>query len=195
MRGAGTFWARGDNRSVVDVEGSSDAVLIGQSRRRPEAFATVFDRHYEAVRAYVSRRVGRELAEDLASQTFIVAFERRRDFRAESDSARPWLLGIATNLLRNHWRAEQRSLEVVAMLEGAAAETEPEPSGSPRVAGALATLEREQRDVLLLYAWGELSYEEIARSLQIPVGTVRSRLARARAHVQSQLSLERSPDA
>lgn len=193
--GRGTFWVSGDNRSVVGVEGSSDGVVIGQSRRRPEAFAVVFDRHYDAVRVYLSRRVGRELAEDLASQTFVVAFERRRDFRPESGSARPWLLGIATNLLRNHWRAEQRTLEMLARLEPAAGDPGPEPNGSSRVAAALATLEREQRDVLLLYAWGELSYEEIARSLQIPVGTVRSRLARARAHMQSQVTLERSTDA
>src|SRR5271167_757563 len=97
----------------VDTHGTvpDDAALIARSLTVPEAFAGVFDRHFDAVHRYLARRVGRERADDLASQTFTVAFERRASFRPGEAGAPPWLLGIATNLLRNHRRSEQRLLE------------------------------------------------------------------------------------
>jgi DNA-directed RNA polymerase specialized sigma24 family protein len=93
---------------------STDSTAIARSIARPDAFSVIFDRHFRGVHRYLSRRVGRELADDLASATFTVAFERRHGFRTESDSVLPWLLGIATNLLRKHRRSEQRALEAVA---------------------------------------------------------------------------------
>jgi len=78
----------------------SDASVIAGSLQRPEQFAAIFDRHFDSVHAYLARRIGASLADDLASQTFVVAFERRESFRATVDSARPWLFGIATNLMR-----------------------------------------------------------------------------------------------
>src|SRR5579859_7233989 len=92
----------------------SDADLITRSLTAPEAFAAVFDRHFRAVHRYLARRIGRQRADDLTSQTFTVAFERRSTFRPGSVGARPWLLGIATNLLRNDRRSEQRLLETLA---------------------------------------------------------------------------------
>src|ERR1035437_9510544 len=90
----------------VDPRGmSSDAELIVRSLTAPEAFGGVFDRHFIAVHRYLARRVGRERADDLASQTFTVAFERRASFRPEAVGARPWLLGIATHLVLNNRRA------------------------------------------------------------------------------------------
>ena len=80
---------------------SSDARAIATSLSHPERFAAIFDRHYDAIHAYLARRAGAALADDLAATTFTVAFERRATFRAESTSARPWLYGIATNLLRD----------------------------------------------------------------------------------------------
>jgi DNA-directed RNA polymerase specialized sigma24 family protein len=93
----------------VDAQGSRpDADLIGESLSRPEAFAAIFERHFAAVHRYLARRAGAGLADDLASEVFTVAFARRASFRGHSDSALPWLLGIATNLLHNHGRAGVR---------------------------------------------------------------------------------------
>jgi RNA polymerase sigma-70 factor (ECF subfamily) len=169
---------------------SGDALAISRSVEIPAAFEAIFDRHFNAVHRYIARRAGRQRADDLASQTFVVAFETRARFRPDSPSARPWLLGIATKLLANDRRAEQRLLETYGQLSvdarrTAGASSPPEPAED--VAAALAKLDPGQRDVLLLHAWGELSYEEIADALEIPVGTVRSRLSRARASLQIEL--------
>jgi DNA-directed RNA polymerase specialized sigma24 family protein len=159
-RGLGTLGGAADNRSVVEAElqtrrTPADSIAIGRSLARPDAFSVIFDRHFRGVHRYLSRRVGRELADDLASATFTIAFERRRSFRTESDSAFPWLLGIATNLLRNHRRSEQRALEAVARLGETSVVFAGELTGDDRdVAGALARLDPDQRDVLFLYVWG-----------------------------------------
>ena len=162
--------------------------MIARSLDEPTVFSVVFDRHFDAVFRYLARRIERARAEDLASSTFTVAFERRRRFRPEAVTARPWLLGIATNLLRNELRAERRGLELVARLsrDERPAGDEPAPSAH-HLAPLLHELDPDQLDVLLLYAWEELSYEEIAAALAIPIGTVRSRLARARAHLRARL--------
>jgi RNA polymerase sigma-70 factor (ECF subfamily) len=159
---------------------------IADSVRRPELFAAVFDRQFLTVHRYIARRVGRELADDLASQCFTVAFERRASFDPGRGNERAWLLGIATNLLRDHWRAEQRLLETVARLSLERLNLPPEPDSE--LARALAQLEPDQRDVLFLHAWADLTYEEIARALGIPLGTVRSRLARARSRLRAELA-------
>lgn len=164
---------------------ASDANVIADSVSRPETFATIFERHFAAVHAYLARRIGQSLADDLAATTFTVAFERRRRFRRDADSARPWLLGIATNLLRNERRAELRTLRAVSRIDrGEVARADEHRGIDPRLAQLLAHLDGDQRDVLLLYAWGELSYAEIADSLGIALGTVRSRLARAREQLR-----------
>lgn len=171
----------------------TDAELIAQSRIRADAFHELFDRHFRPVHRYLARRVGADRADDLASQTFTVAFTRRATFRPEARDGRPWLLGIATNLLMNERRAEQRSLEAVARIQAQPLRPAAELANDGldhEVAASLAELDPDQRDVLLLYAWGELSYEEIASALAIPVGTVRSRMSRARRHLR--LALEPS---
>jgi RNA polymerase sigma factor (sigma-70 family) len=162
--------------------------VIASSLTEPHVFSTIFDRHFDAVFRYLARRVERARAEDLAATAFTVAFERRDRFRSEADTARPWLLGIATNLLRNERRAERRGMELVARLSrdvraatGGTGET------SDRLAPLLRELDPEQLDVLLLYAWEDLSYEEISIALGIPIGTVRSRLARARSRLRTGL--------
>lgn len=172
----------------------SDRELIAQSRDQPEAFTEVFDRHYAAISDYLRRRLEPSIADELASEVFLVAFRRRRDFNAAWNSARPWLFGIATNLVRANARAEQRRLRAYARL---AFETEPDPSDDAidradahrahsALVTALAGLRREERDALLLAAWGDLSYSEIAEALDVPIGTVRSRLARCREQIQEQ---------
>ena len=165
--------------------------MIARSLTAPDAFGLIFDRHFTAIHRYLARRVGRDGADDLAAQTFTVAFERRASFRPESLDARPWLFGIATNLLLNSRRSEQRTVRTLERLgheptfsaaaAGAGRETDSD------LSAALRRLDAEQLDVLLLYAWAELSYEEIAESLGVPVGTVRSRLSRARAFLRDEL--------
>jgi RNA polymerase sigma factor (sigma-70 family) len=181
-------------RPLLASDGTSDSAAIAGSLEHPAGFAAIFDRHYVAVHRFLARRVTRAQADDLASMTFVVAFERRESFRAHSTSALPWLLGIATNLLHERRRVEQRERGALVMLIAehatAADAAEPDATAEPstdQLARALATLDSAQLDVLLMHAWEELSYEEMADALNIPIGTVRSRLARARAHLRSQL--------
>ena len=178
------------------VEAGSDAQVIDASWVDPRVFAAVFDRHYDAVHRYLARRVGSDLADDLAAETFTTAFDARRRYDTAYPNARPWLFGIATNLLRHHRRGEARRLRAYASLDRPA-----DPDGGsggidarvdagragPAIADALTHLSAGDRDVLLLFAWADLRYEEIAVALHIPVGTVRSRLHRARRQVRELL--------
>ncbi len=163
-------------------------------------FDAVFREHFAPVYRFIARRVGRALAEDLAAEVFATAYRRRGAYRPELGSLRSWLYGIATNVLRKHWRAEQQLLELDARLAhgslgllpaaqfaDAADERVIAATLVPRIAGALAALNREQRDVLLLHAWADLSHEEIAAALGIAQGTARSRLSRARAALRALL--------
>jgi RNA polymerase sigma-70 factor (ECF subfamily) len=165
----------------------SDSDCLALSLREPKAFELIFDRHFAALHRYLHRRAGRDLADELAAQTFALAFERRATFRP-SESALPWLFGIATNLLRRCWRSERRQLRAygrsgvdrwVAYEDDVAARADSSALDA-RLASALAAMRPRERDVLLLYALADLSYEEIASALDIPVGTVRAWLHRAR---------------
>ena len=171
----------------------NDGAVIVESLAEPTRFAAIFDRHYEAVYGFVARRVGGALAADIAAETFARAFAGRHRYRpGVSSSARPWLLGIAVNLLRHHHRTEARQLRAYArtgvdrVLDATPdvqRRVDAEAAG-PRLAEALATLRPAERDVLLLFAWADLSYAEIAEALGVEVGTVRSRLSRARSRVR-----------
>jgi RNA polymerase sigma factor (sigma-70 family) len=165
----------------------SDTDCVALSLTEPKAFELIFDRHFAAVHRYLHRRAGRDLADELAAQTFALAFERRATFRA-SESALPWLFGIATNLLRRCWRSERRQLRAygrsgvdrwVAYEDEVAARADSSALDA-RLASALAAMRPRERDALLLYALADLSYEEIASALDVPVGTVRTWLHRAR---------------
>ena len=158
-------------------------------------FEQCFEVNFSVVHGFLARRVGAPLADDLAAEAFATAFRRRRSFNP-AQPARAWLLGIANNLVREHWRAEQRLLSISSRLEaetgsvGREQGPEEQVAGSaiaPRVAQALASLPVAQRDVLLLHAWGGLSQQEIAVALGLPAATVRSRLGRARGVLRSQL--------
>jgi RNA polymerase sigma-70 factor (ECF subfamily) len=172
-------------------EERDDGEAIARSQGDPDAFVPVFERHFDAIHRYLRRRLGPELADELASETFVAAFDARRRYDGSPD-ARAWLYGIATNLLRRHLRAEERRWRAYARAaerdEAGHAETE------TAVAEALGSLSPEEREALLLYAWADLSYEEIAAALHVPVGTVRSRLSRARAGTRAHLApqLERT---
>jgi RNA polymerase sigma-70 factor (ECF subfamily) len=178
----------------------TDAEVMAETRSSPVAFAVIFDRHFDTIHRYVDRRAGRDAADDLAGEVFRIAFEQRRRFKPTHESALPWLYGLATNVLLKHWRAgarEERALERIGRhIEPQDAETsaadsrlDAEPIGR-RLAAALAELPQRDRDVVILIAWEELSYEEVAAALAIPEGTVRSRLNRARRALRAALTAE-----
>jgi RNA polymerase sigma-70 factor (ECF subfamily) len=174
-----------------------DRFVIDASLTDPSAFAEVFDRHWPGIFAFCVRRAGHP-GEDIAAETFKVAFYRRHRFDATYRDARPWLFGIATNLLRHHFRSDQRaqragirllalhsrepSVDVGEELESR--------SLTPELSTALMALTQEERDTLLLLAWAELDYAQIAHALDIPIGTVRSRIHRARSRVRAHLTQE-----
>lgn len=161
------------------IDDIDDGSVIADSWRRPEAFRILFDRHYERVRRYSWARLG-PAGDDIAAESFAIAFARRTDFDTARADAVPWLLGIATNLIRRQYREEKRRLQLLTALGAERALQAPAPSLGSGVASALERLQRRDRDVLVLYAVGELTYGEIAVALGIPEGTVRSRLNRAR---------------
>jgi RNA polymerase sigma-70 factor (ECF subfamily) len=175
---------------------SDDGAAIARSLHEPEAFAEVFDRHFAFVHRYIARRAGRDRADDLAAQTFTVAFSHRGRYHDELGTARPWLLGIATNLLRASARGDQRvasiverlgSEAVVSSFSSARAGVSADQNDDNRLTSALGNLEPGQREALLLHALGDLTYLEIAEALAIPVGTVRSRISRACAAIRAEL--------
>ena len=174
----------------------ADADLIAASLTDPARFALIFDRHYGVIHRYLARRIGWALAEDLTAAVFLKAFESRERFRPRASSAAPWLYGIASNVLRRHARTEVRRLRAYGRLPrgeaadvdvGAVVDRADAASAAPRVYKALAELHEAERTTLLLVAWADLSYEEVAVALDIPVGTVRSRLHRARGRLRELL--------
>lgn len=179
--------------------GDPAAVALVRSRDEADAFTAVFDAHFDAIYGYLRRRLGPTLAEDVAAEAFARAFDCRHRYDPARASVRAWLHGIAANLIRGHLRDERRRLNayaragsapgIIAGAEDSDARADAE-SAAPRMAVAIAALRRQERDVLLLYAWAELSYEEIAQALGTPIGTVRSRLARARARLRDHLDPE-----
>jgi RNA polymerase sigma-70 factor (ECF subfamily) len=179
----------------AERDSCNDAALIAQSLGAPERFAALFDRHAPAIRGYVARRLGPDAAEDLVGEVFLIAFERRAAYNGAYDSARPWLYGIATNLIGRRRRDEVRLFRAIARLNTppAAELVADQVAGRvaaqairSKLASALAGLSRAHRDVLLLIASG-LSVEETAAALEVPRGTIASRLARARRKVRAEL--------
>jgi RNA polymerase sigma factor (sigma-70 family) len=178
----------------------SDAQLIAQACRRPERFAEVFDRHYRHIFSFAARRLGPDLAEDVASETFLIAFDRRTAYDPSRPDARPWLYGIASNLIARHDRAESRRYKALARVGISELFDDPDDLAvarrvdasrvRTRLADALERLPRSLRDVLLLVAWAGLTREEAAAALDIPSGTARSRLHRARQDMRAALGAE-----
>jgi RNA polymerase sigma factor (sigma-70 family) len=178
--------------TLADLSGS-DSAVIATSLEVPSSFSAIFERHFDSVHRYIQRRVGMDLADDLASETFVIAFDKRATYDLERPDARPWLLGIATNLVFGHWRAERRQLKAVQRTGRALPSEEATESSPPNlscdadVAAALSKLNVPDRDALLLLVWGDLSYEEIAIAVDAPIGTVRSRIARARQSLRASI--------
>jgi RNA polymerase sigma factor (sigma-70 family) len=159
----------------------------------PDAFGVLFERHARTVYNYLFRRTADwALAEDLTSLVFLEAWRRRREVLLEHETALPWLYGVATNVLRNRRRSQWRyraALERVAREPGGdlADDADARLDDERRMRSALrllSKLPKREQDVIALCGWSELSYEEAALALGLPVGTVRSRLSRARARLR-----------
>jgi RNA polymerase sigma factor (sigma-70 family) len=158
------------------------------------AFGTLFEEHARTVYNHVFRLTGNwSTAEEIMSLTFLEAWRLRGTVRPDGDSLLPWLLGIAINVTRNASRAARRHRAAMSRLPPAGEV----PDFADELAGriddaarlqavrtALGSLRRGERDVIALCVWSGLSYAEAAEALGVPVGTVRSRLSRARRRLQ-----------
>ncbi len=174
---------------VVDQHSTRDADL---------AFDALFARHHDRVRRYVVSRVGPDVADDVVADTFVEAFRSRVKFdAARGEDAAPWLLGIATNMLARHRSTERRWLErrARALVERPAESFEDGIATRADARGlraellaAVAALPERERAPLLLHVLGGCSYEEVAHALDIPIGTVRSRISRGTARLRQELA-------
>lgn len=173
----------------------TDAEIIASSLGEPDRFAALFERHWTALLTFSSSRVG-AAGEDIAAETFRTAFDRRPAYDDRYPDAAPWLFGIATNLIREHFRSARRDTDKSA--RSAALTRQHEDLGElgglerqmlgPRLAAALGAIPAGDRDALLLLAWADLDYLQIAHALGIPLGTVRSRIHRARQRLRTHLN-------
>jgi RNA polymerase sigma-70 factor (ECF subfamily) len=153
----------------------------------------LFERHARLIYNYCFRRVGdRETAQDLLSIVFLEAW-RRRDKSLPPDQVLPWLYGIATNVVRHQHRSERRFAAALRRLPPGSAELDFAPDSDERIEherqakealGLLKKLPKREQDVFVLCVGMELTYEEVGVALGLPVGTVRSRLSRARARLR-----------
>lgn len=189
--------------TLTRTQAETDADLIEQAKRAPERFTAVFDRHYRHIFAYAARRLGPDLAEDVASETFLIAFDRRNGYDRSHADARPWLFGIASNLIARHARAETRRYKALARTQAAnVVDGDADAivgrldaqAVRGRLAAALEQLSEPVRSVLLLVAWAGLNQAEVATALDIPPGTARSRLHTARQHMRQALGADYQGD-
>jgi RNA polymerase sigma-70 factor (ECF subfamily) len=174
------------------------AAVVARSVCDSDQFAVIYDRYVGEVYRYVAGRLGRDVAEDLAAETFLIAFRKRDRFDPALGRVRPWLYGIATTLVGQHRRQETRRYRALARAgrrvlnsveshDDRVADAVTAEQLGRQLAGALADLGHGDRDVLLLVAISELSHQEVALALGIPYGTVGSRLNRARRALREAL--------
>lgn len=164
-------------------------------------FAEAFDLNYDVIFRYLRRRVDQELAADLTAETFSTALKEFDRFDPDRGNVRAWLFGIAANKMRHEARREERELRAYARTGVDPVVVDPMVESDRRLdaerqrrelAEGLASLDEADREALLLFSWSDLSYPEIAEALQIPLGTVKSRIARARRTLRQCLDEERS---
>lgn len=176
--------------------GASDHRLWQQVKADDaNAFSELFERYANDVYNFCFRRTGSwSRAEDLVASVFLETWQKRArlDLTSSDHRLRPWLIGVAHNKIRN----ESRGLRRLALAVGRLTEREipdftddlaerlADEERMAHLNQAVSGLPREELDCLLLYAWGELAYEEIADVLRVPIGTVRSRLSRARGRLR-----------
>jgi RNA polymerase sigma-70 factor (ECF subfamily) len=177
----------------MTTEDDDLAVWRSAASGDPDAFAVLFHRHARAVYNHCFRQSGSwSEAEDLTSVVFLEAWRRRATVRLERGSVRAWLLGVATNVCRNRTRSLRRHRAALSRVPDPATQPDPAADVAARVddertirtvLDEVRRLPRREREVLVLCAWDGLSYAEAAIALGVPIGTVRSRLSRARSRL------------
>lgn len=177
------------------TEQLGDSEIVAASSTDPEAFGELFRRHAPRLHAYIKRRLGRTLADDIVAEAFATAFRQRGRFDGRSEFA-AWLWGIASNLIARHHRQETRMFRAFARTgvdpaeDGVAdlvSDRVRAAAHGPQLAKALAALSSQDRSAILLLAWGDLSYAEIAKILDLPLGTVKAKIHRARMKLRNAL--------
>lgn len=182
----------------METAAQSDASIIEQSLTDSRLFEVIFDRHFEAVHRFAVGRVGLQDAGDVVAETFARAFDRRQRFRMGKPSALPWLFGIAVNVARERTRKSDRGhratsriavrVDVIAeSFESALADRIDAERLRPDLISALRTLSDDEYALLMLVTESDLTYDQMADTLGIPAGTVRSRLSRARHRLRDSL--------
>ncbi|AZS37140.1 ECF RNA polymerase sigma factor SigE [Microbacterium lemovicicum] len=178
-----------------------DGQIMTRSITERAAFAELYDRHERSVYRYAARRLGPSQADDTTSETFVVAFARRADFVGHD--ARPWLLGIATTLMHKFARQEAQAWRGMLAADLARVDSDQFEAVDDRLdagttaqqmGATLARLPAGDRDALLLHTFGDLDYEGISKALSIPIGTVRSRIHRARRKLRAAIDPAYRPE-
>ncbi|WBQ06684.1 RNA polymerase sigma factor [Kribbella sp. CA-293567] len=160
-----------------------------------EAFARLYDRHARAIYNFLYRRTASwSDAEDLTSAVFLHAWRRRGDIVLDRESALPWLLRTADYTVRNEWRSKaryRRALTAARLLISDERDHADDVAGrlddDARIEQArtsLRRLPRQEREIVELCIWAGLDQQAAAIALNIPLGTVKSRLSRARKHLR-----------
>lgn len=174
----------------------TDADIVRASIGDPGRFGEIFDRYGEDILRYTGARLGRDLAEDVTAETFLAAFRARGRYDPSRENARPWLYGIAIRQIGKHSRAERRYRQalsrarvdlVTADFVDLVADRVTAQQLRPRLSEVLSGLSRQDRELLLLVAWTDLTYEESAQALGVSVSAVKSRLYRIRARTRQAL--------
>jgi RNA polymerase sigma factor (sigma-70 family) len=174
----------------------SDAEVVRASIGDPSRFGELFDRYSDDILRYTSARLGSDLAEDVTAETFLAAFRARGRYDLSRENARPWLYGIAIRQIGKRARAERRYRQALSRVH---AETVTADFGDrvadrvtaerlrPRLSAVLSGLSRQDRELLLLVAWAQLTYEESAQALGLSTSAVKARLHRIRARARRAL--------
>jgi RNA polymerase sigma-70 factor, ECF subfamily len=174
----------------------SDAEVVRASIRDPSRFGEIFDRYADDILRYASSRLGSDLAEDVTAETFLAAFRARSRYDLTRQNARPWLYGIAIRQIGKHARAERRYRDALSRIQAEqvtadfgdrVADQVTAQQLRPRLSSVLSGLPRQDRELLLLVAWTDLTYEESAQALGVTVSAVKSRLHRIRRRTREAL--------
>lgn len=174
----------------------TDAEIVAASHVDPDVFAVAFERHFVTIHGYLTRRLGRDHADDVAAEVFRIAFTNRNQFDTDRGDVRPWLYGIANKLVRQHLRTGERAERVWTRIEPAVSLLD-ETSLVDRVDAQIVTntlqdalrqLLPADREALVLHVIEYLTYAEVADVTDTPLGTVKSRIARARHQLKDTLA-------
>ncbi|WP_431912453.1 RNA polymerase sigma factor [Nonomuraea jabiensis] len=173
-----------------------DVTVVERSMDNPDLFALLYDRYFTELYRYLAARLGSEHVEDLVADAFLIAFNGRGGFDSRRGTVRSWLYGIATNVVARHRRREGRRLNALSKVpaevfadghEDRVTSQLAAEASRPELVRGLRGLAKGDRDAVFLLVFGGLGYEEIATALDIPVGTVGSRINRARKKLRTAL--------